>query len=40
MCAQRVAAARVLDLDHVGAVVGEDGREHAPGDQAGAVNDP
>src|SRR3989475_1561859 len=37
--AQRIAAPRILDLDDVRAVVGEDGREHAAGDQPGAVDD-
>src|SRR5207245_5585955 len=37
--AQRIAAARVLDLDDVRAVVGQDGREDTPGDQARAGDD-
>ena len=38
--AERIAAARILHLDHIGAVVGQDGREHAAGDQTRAVDDP
>src|SRR5438034_9243343 len=37
--AQGIAATRVLDLDDVGAVVGEDRRQHAAGDQTRAVDD-
>jgi hypothetical protein len=37
--AQRIAAPWILDLDDVGAVVAQDGRQDAPRDQAGAVDD-
>src|SRR5581483_12333692 len=37
--AQRIAAPRVLDLDDVGAVVGQPRREHAARDESGAVDD-
>src|SRR4029453_1839233 len=37
---QGIAAARGLDLDDGGAVIGEDRREHAAGDKPRAVDDP
>ena len=36
--AQRIAATWIFDLDHVGAVIGQHGREHAAGDEARAVD--
>ena len=38
--AQRIAATRVLDLDDVGAVIGEHRGQHATGDEPRAVDDP
>src|SRR5262249_30565285 len=37
--AERIAAARVLDLDDIGAVIGEDGGQHAAGNEPRAVDD-